>query len=77
MKSIDSFGQDIPELNLKGKKSVNTVLGGLLSASVFLVTLAYSSYKFISLMTKANPIINEIDQLNYFGNTDYLDLNEI
>ena len=41
--SIDNFGLPIPSFNLKGKTHINTWVGGLLSAIIFTITLAYAT----------------------------------
>ena len=41
-RSLDNFGSPIPAFNLKGNKEVTTIAGGLLSATILTLTLAYA-----------------------------------
>ena len=43
LRSIDNFGLPIPSFNLKGETRVTTWVGGLLSAMIKAITLAYAT----------------------------------
>ena len=43
LRSIDNFGLPIPSFNLKGETHVTTWIGGLLSAMIKAITLAYAT----------------------------------
>ena len=45
VKSVDSFGQDLPSFNLKGETKVNTHFGGVVTVLILLTALAYASLK--------------------------------
>ena len=53
--SIDGFGADVPSFNLKGETKVNTLLGGVVTALILLLTLGYSILKAIQLTSRSNP----------------------
>ena len=55
--NIDIFGQSIPSFNLKGKGELTTVVGGLLSATIFTLTLAFAIQKMYALAEGTDPTI--------------------
>ena len=57
-KRMDSFGEHLPNFNLKGKDSVNSVLGGIFSLALSLVISMYGLLKFLQLIEKHNPNIS-------------------
>ena len=74
MLSIDNFGLPIPSFNLKGKTHITTWVGGLLSAIIFTITLAYATQKLHALYLGLDPTINENVQANYFYEDNGLNL---
>ena len=74
--SIDNFGLPIPSFNLKGKTHITTWVGGLLTAIIKVVTLAYATQKLHALYLGLNPTINENIQANYFGKENGYNLNQ-
>ena len=59
LRSIDNFGLPIPSFNLKGKTHMTTWVGGLLSAIILAITLAYAIQKLHTLYLGLDPTINE------------------
>ena len=55
---------------------MNTWLGGLLSAIIFTITLAYATQKLHALYLGLDPTINENILTNYFGKDNGLNLNK-
>ena len=75
LSAIDNFGEPIPSFNLKGKTHMTTWVGGLLSAIILTITLAYATQKLHALYLGLDPTINENIQTNYFGKENGLNLN--
>lgn len=77
MKSLDIFGVPIPSFNLKGKMTVQTGIGGVVSFFIMLIMVLYASLKFIHLIEKENPNVSESHIPNYYGIDDEINLSEI
>ena len=58
MKGLDIFGIPIPSFNLKGRMSVQTGTGGVVSFIILLIMVLYASLKFIHLIEKENPNVS-------------------
>ena len=77
LRGIDLFGQPVPSFNVKGEDSINTVVGGVLSGMVMLITLAFAGHKVVQLIEKTNPVMSELEQRDHYGPLDKLFYNEI
>ena len=75
LRDLDNFGRQIPAFNIKGKDSVNTVVGGFLSFAIMTVTLGYAIGGIVDLINREDPIINENIVQDYYGLTDLDGLN--
>ena len=64
---MDKFGQVIPSFNLKGKTHINTYMGGLLTAMILTITLAYAIQTFGELIMGSDPQIYENFKAEYYG----------
>ena len=40
--NVDSFAKKMPSFNLRGKEKITTLYGGMLSAFIFSITLAFA-----------------------------------
>ena len=67
LRNLDNFGKNIPAFNIKGKDSINTVVGGFLTFAIMTLTLGYAVGGMIDLIEKADPIINENFHKDYYG----------
>ena len=67
LRRLDNFGKSIPAFNIKGKDSINTVVGGFLTFAIMTLTLGYAVGGMIDLIEKADPIINENFHKDYYG----------
>ena len=72
LRSLDNFGKSIPAFNIKGKSSVNTVVGGFLSFAIMTLTLGYATSGMIDLINREDPIINENVLKDYYGSNSGL-----
>ena len=68
---MDSFGEQLPSFNLKGKDSVNSVLGGIFSLALSLIIFMYGLLKFLHLLDRHNPNISSyyVEDGMSFGET--------
>ena len=73
---MDSFGMEVPSLNLKGETQVNTLIGGVVSALILMLTLAYAANTAIELVEPQNPTITEVTAKDHFDESELLDLRE-
>ena len=71
------FGAPLPTFNLKGKNTVHTVSGGIMTFLVILVMLIYGSIKMFHLVSRDNPNIVAYLERNYYTHNNHLDLNKI
>ena len=67
LRSIDRFGEPLPAFNIKGKDKVQTAFGGIMTATVIILTLVYFINKFNNIADKKNPILNQISIQNYYS----------
>ena len=58
-KKFDIFGRDIPSFNIKGKDTIQTIPGVVVSILIGLLTLAFGILKFEHLVRRRHPFINE------------------
>ena len=61
VKSFDSFGKEVPHINIQGRGIVKTTIGGFLSLCIGLTTICFAIAKFIQLYEKANPIVSDLE----------------
>lgn len=73
---LDRFAH-VPSLNFKGRTKISTVPGLIVTVLLTSILFWYSVKKFIDLVTRANPTVNELEIQRYFNDDDTLDLNEI
>ena len=66
LRNLDNFGKSVPAFNIKGKSSVNTVIGGFLTFAIMTLTLGYATEGMIDLINKEDPIINENVLKDYY-----------
>ena len=74
---IDIFGESLPQFNLGGETVVRTFTGGLFTAAIVLLMLAYGSLKLMHLLQKYNPLISEVFEEKYFDSSHVLNINDI
>ena len=59
LEDIDAFSKPIPVFNIRGKTSVSTWAGGLLTIAIATVVLMFAIIRFEHMMSKYNPNIND------------------
>ena len=62
VKSMDLFSAPIPQFNVKGKNSVRTHLGGVITIFAVSLTFLFALLKFQHLMENRNPSITTFQQ---------------
>ena len=72
IKDQDNFGKEVPNFNIGGETSINTVAGGFLSIMVLGLTLCYGVIKFIDLYKGSDPNIRLNSVPDSYGADDYL-----
>ena len=77
IKNVDSFGKELPAFNLRGESRVNTLVGGIVTIVIMVLTLSYAVIKAIHLTSKHNPQINENQIAYYFEATHKVKPSEI
>ena len=55
---IDLFKQQVPSFNIRGRHSISSWPGGLMSFFIFFVIMIYGALKFVMLMSKGNPNVS-------------------
>ena len=45
LKGVDAFGKEVPAFNIKGSPTINTPIGGFVTASIMTLTLFYTIIK--------------------------------
>ena len=77
IRNLDTFGKEVPAFNIDGETKINTIVGGILTALIFMTGLLYAGVKLDHLLNRDNPNINFTDIEDYFSLDERLDLNEI
>ena len=77
LRRIDSFGKELPTFNLKGNTHVNTIYGGIVTLTMYILTLLFAIAKAVILINGYNPHISETTELDSFQIFDKINLNEI
>lgn len=77
LERIDMFGMRLPQFNLKGNSLIHTRTGGVLTFFLVVLMLSYGLIKFIHLLSKHNPQIQQFLDEELFDFTEILNLNEI
>ena len=68
LRRLDRFGQPIPAFNMKGKDSIKTVIGGVLTAAIITLTLGYFIIKLQDLMEGTDKTVNYNVMHSYYDN---------
>ena len=50
LKQMDMYAAPLPTFNLRGKTSVKSIPGGLLSLLIYIMTGVFASMKFVQLL---------------------------
>ena len=57
IRSLDSFGKEVPAFNINGQSQVQTLVGGCLTLLIMIITFSYATSKMIDLSQKKDPFI--------------------
>ena len=52
---VDVYGQELPSFNLKGEAHINTMIGGIMTIIILVLTVIYASTKIVQLINKEDP----------------------
>ena len=66
LEGLDIFSADLPSLNIRGKSSVKTSVGGFMTLLIFLLVLMFSIMKYQLLLMRKNPQITSNTEENAF-----------
>lgn len=77
LERFDSFGQALPVFNIKGTEKVSTLTGGISTVLIAVILLTYSSLKLLQLVSKENPNVSEVNELDYYNFEEVLSLQDI
>lgn len=61
---------------MRGKVTISTYTGALLSFAIFFVMLIYGALKMIILISRANPNVSTYTEVNFFNSDDILNLRD-
>ena len=75
-KNMDAFGESLPTFILKGRKKVQTRIGGVTTILICTVVLMYAGLKFSHLMDKHNPVMSSYYKEDYYANGEAVNLSE-
>ena len=70
IKSMDSFGVTVPQLNANGDIKFKTTYGGITSFLIFMAALAYAASNSLELVSPRSPVINYDKTSRWFGNKE-------
>jgi hypothetical protein len=72
---FDMYGQRV-ELNLRGATSINTLIGSIVSLSIYTVVCAYFLFRFQVLVTYGDTQVLQSTYHHYFNETSSFDLDD-
>lgn len=75
-RDMDAFGQSLPAFILKGRKKVQTRLGGVTTILIVTVVLMYAGLKFTHLISKHNPVMSSYFKEDYYSSGETVDLSQ-
>ena len=75
-KNMDAFGESLPTFILKGRKKVQTRIGGVTTILICTVVLMYAGLKFSHLIDKHNPVMSSYFKEDYYASGEAVDLSE-
>ena len=61
LRNLDRFGKEVPAFNVDGETKINTVVGGILTALIFMTGFLYAGIKLDHLLSRDDPIINHTE----------------
>ena len=64
--SMDVFGRALPTFNLKGRHTVHTMTGGILTCLIGAVIIIYAGIKLNHLFERVNPQISQFTELSVY-----------
>ena len=68
LRSNDNFAKDLPMFNINGKSTIGTVLGGVLTMLLMILTISYAASTLLEVMQPENPVVNVNDHKDYYEN---------
>ena len=74
--NVDAFGKEVPAFNIKGSPTINTPIGGFITASILTLTLFYTLIKTTHLVNHNNPVMSAFTIPYFYSNTDKFFLKE-
>ena len=69
-KKIDQFGHDVPAFNIAGEQRMNTVCGGAVTFTIFLIIGLYTMDTFIRLLEQKFPSTQSNILRDYYTGDD-------
>ena len=73
---IDLFQRTIPSFNMRGRTSIASWVGSLLSLLIFCIILIYAALKMVQLLSRANPNVSSYIEQNFFDSSDVINFKE-
>lgn len=75
--SVDFFQRDMPQLNLRGKTTVATSFGGIISLLMFSIMILYAFIKFERLISRSNPNVSTYLEQSVLTSQDSVTLKDV
>ena len=76
VRNLDIFGKDVPAFNINGEAEVKTLLGGILTCIVFVLTFSYATSTMIDLTMKKDVVITQSVESDFYSASNGLNLNQ-
>ena len=73
---IDLFKKNIPTFNMRGRTTVASWPGGILSFSIFFIILIYATLKMLQLISRKNPNVSSYIEKNFFDSSHRVNFKE-
>lgn len=68
---LDLFAQPLPSFQIRGRSSIPSAFGVLMSVLFFATAFIYSSVKFIELSGRSNPNVSSFEEFNEVENEKF------
>ena len=66
LKKLDLFGVQLPNFNLRGRETIRTSSGGVMSLGIATITFLFAAVKMVHLTSRFNPNVSYYIENDYF-----------
>lgn len=76
VRSFDLFSEPVAQLNIGGRTTISTTLGGIISLGIWAIILAFTFVRSQKLIDRNDPFISQVDEALDIDNPPISDLEQ-